>query len=213
MCFSASASFGAAITLGVIGAVSLRKTKSRSQIPFACIPLLFAAQQLTEGFVWLSFSNPYFAAFQQPGIVLFLFFAQIIWPFWVPFSIFKMETGERRKKMELVLLIMGALVSLYLGWCLVTNPVGANIDGHHISYEQSYTDGLNKLLLLPYFIAILAPPFFSRVKWMWMLGVMVVLSYVFTALFFIEYTVSVWCFFASLMSVNVLIILVRSKRM
>lgn len=212
MCFSASASFGAGIVLAAIGVASLSKTQKRSQIPFAVIPLLFAAQQITEGFVWLSFTNPAFSSFQPVGTIVFLFFAQVVWPFWVPFSVFKMETGERHKKMELVLLIMGGLVSLYLGWSLATNPVGVSMEGHHISYEQAYTEGLSKLLLLPYFIAILAPPFFSRIKWMWMLGGMVVLSYLVTALFFIEYTVSVWCFFASLMSVNVLIILIRSKR-
>ena len=40
MCFSALASFIAGTALSVIGVAALRKTKTRSEIPFAIIPLL-----------------------------------------------------------------------------------------------------------------------------------------------------------------------------
>jgi hypothetical protein len=71
MCFSASASFGAGAALTVLGVLSLRKSESRSHIMFASIPLLFAAQQFTEGFVWLSFINPKFAGLNVLGDIHF----------------------------------------------------------------------------------------------------------------------------------------------
>ena len=49
MCFSAPASFIAGTALSAIGVAALRKTKSRSEVPFAMIPLLFGIQQVTEG--------------------------------------------------------------------------------------------------------------------------------------------------------------------
>lgn len=207
MCFSATASFGASIVLTTIGVLSLRKASNSAFIPFASIPLFFAVQQLMEGFVWLSLSNPTFAPLNASMTIGFLFFAQVVWPFWVPFSILKMEPFARQRRWEKILVAIGALVSLYLAYCLFTEPVTSQIDRHHIQYNQPYTESLSKLLLLPYFIVILVPPFFSRVKRMWMLGIMVVLSYVFTAIFFIDYTVSVWCFFASLMSISVLAVM------
>ena len=54
MCFSASASFVASAALLTGGVATLKQTTNNGQIPFASIPLLFGAQQLMEGFLWLS---------------------------------------------------------------------------------------------------------------------------------------------------------------
>ncbi len=56
MCFSAPASFISGTALSVIGVAALKRTESKSEIPFALIPLLFGIQQLTEGVIWLTFS-------------------------------------------------------------------------------------------------------------------------------------------------------------
>ena len=45
MCFSATASFAASGALGLVGAASLAKTKSKKEVPFAAVPLIFAVQQ------------------------------------------------------------------------------------------------------------------------------------------------------------------------
>ena len=47
MCFSAPASFIAGTALSLIGVDALRKTKTRREIPFAIIPLLFGIQHNT----------------------------------------------------------------------------------------------------------------------------------------------------------------------
>ncbi len=91
MCFSAGASFTAGAVLTVIGVVSIRESHERQQIPFASIPLLFAIQQIFEGFVWLSFTNPDFAFTRWVSAYMFIFIAQVVWPFWVPFSILMLE--------------------------------------------------------------------------------------------------------------------------
>src|ERR1041385_1006208 len=116
MCFSASASFGAGAILSVIGLASLKKVKSSSQIIFAAIPLIFAVQQITEGFLWLALSHQNFASMRQGTTYIFLFFAQIVWPVWVPFSILKLEKRDNRKKIEKLLTGIGMLVSTYLAY-------------------------------------------------------------------------------------------------
>ena len=55
MCFSATASFVAGTSLSVIGIVTLKQAKTKSEIPVAIVPLLFGVQQLVEGIIWLSF--------------------------------------------------------------------------------------------------------------------------------------------------------------
>src|SRR4051812_45712956 len=98
MCFSAGASFGVSAVLLAGGVVSLKKATTHSQAPFAAIPLLFSVQQLTEGFLWLTMTNPGLEGWQKILTYIFLLFAQVVWPFWVPFSIWLLEKDRKRKK-------------------------------------------------------------------------------------------------------------------
>jgi hypothetical protein len=207
MCFSAGASFGAGIVLSAIGVASVKKAKSPSQVVFASIPLIFAVQQITEGFLWLSLSNSSYSYLQSFTTYAFLFFAQVVWPVWVPFSILKLEPKERRRKLGKILVGIGALVSVYLAYCLFTFPVEAKIVGYHISYEQNYPDAISRYCGFLYIVATIAPPFFSHVRRMWMLGATILISYIITTLFYTDYIVSVWCFFASIISIAVYAIL------
>jgi hypothetical protein len=211
MCFSASASFGAGIVLSVVGIASIKKRK-QDLIVFACIPLIFAVQQISEGFLWLALSNPDFAMLRWPSTYIFLFFAQIVWPFCVPFSMLKLEKDQKRKKIERALTGIGAIVSLYLAYCLISYHVDAKIIGMHISYGLDYPAGLSRYVGLFYIIATIAPPFFSSVKSMWTLGTAILISYIMTTVFYTDYIVSVWCFFASIISIAVLAVLFDIKK-
>jgi hypothetical protein len=209
MCFSAGASFGAGIVLSVIGIASIKKVQLPSQFFFAGIPLIFAVQQITEGFVWLSLKNPAYASWQQTATYIFLFFAQVVWPVWVPFAILKLGRKERRRKAEIILAAIGALVSLYLAYCLLTFPVEAKILGYHISYKQNYPAAIGNFCGFLYILATIVPPFFSRIRLMWLLGTTILISYIITTIFYTDYIVSVWCFFASVISIAVFAILYK----
>jgi hypothetical protein len=209
MCFSASASFGAGIVLSVVGVASIKKVKQPSQIPFATIPLLFAMQQITEGFLWLSLTSPDFASLKEVSMYNFLFFAQVAWPIWAPFAVMMFEPKERRRKFEKVLVGVGAVVSIYLAYCLVVYHVDARIDGAHISYEQDYPRSLGLYGSVFYFAATVAPPFFSRIRGMWMLGAAIFISYLITYLLYTDYIISVWCFFASVISIAIYVIVAK----
>ena len=200
MCFSASASFGAGALLTGIYVASKRKTTSPSQTYFAGIPLIFGAQQITEGFVWLSLTGNAYASLQQVATYTFLFIAQVVWPLWVPYSILKLQPKEQRRRSEYVLVAMGAIVSVYNSYCLLHFTVKAEIMEHHISYKQDYPTALLPYIGFLYIAATIFPPFLSRVSGMWMLGTSVLISYLITTLFYVHATVSVWCFFASIIS-------------
>lgn len=211
MCFSASASFGAGTVLATINVMTIKKIQEPSQVFFACIPLLFCVQQISEGLLWLSLSNPDFLEFKKPTIYIFLIFAQVIWPIWVPYSILKLEKNSRLYKFQQMLLGIGLLVSLYLGFCLINYPVDAKIIGNHISYKQDYPiifGGYGDLL---YSIATIFPSLISSVKHMWILGITILISYFITLLIYTDYVISVWCFFASVISITVLFIMQEMK--
>jgi hypothetical protein len=207
MCFSAGASFGAGVVLTVIGVASIKKAKSPSQIPFASIPLIFGVQQITEGFLWLALVNPEYSSLQQVAMYNFLFFAQVMWPVWVPFAILILEPKENRRLVSKVLVGIGAAVSLYLGYCMINYPVEASIMGNHISYHEKFPSSLRFYVGILYSISTIAPTFFSRVRRMWMLGSTVIVSYIITAIFYTDYIISVWCFFASIISIAIYVII------
>jgi len=215
MCFSTGASFGAGVVLSLIGVASIKKAQTSTHIFFASIPLIFAIQQISEGFVWLSLSNPVYASLQYISTYTFLFFAQVVWPVWVPFSILMLEKKEKRKKNEKLLVAIGGLVSLYLAYCLLSYHVEARIIGYHISYKQNYPTKLSNYGAVLYIIATIIPPAFSNIKRMWMLSIAILISYIITTIFYVDYIVSVWCFFASIISIAVLTIMheIRNSQM
>jgi hypothetical protein len=209
MCFSASASFGAGVLLTGIYVATKRKATSPSQTYFASIPLIFGAQQITEGFVWLSLTGSASPNIQQVATYLFLFIAQVVWPLWVPYSILKLQPKEQRRRSEYMLVAMGAIVSIYNSYCLLSFPVQAEVMEHHISYKQDYPAELLPYIGSLYIAATIFPPFLSRVSGMWMLGTSVLISYLITTLFYVHATVSVWCFFASIISAAIYAIMYK----
>ncbi|MCW3077970.1 MAG: hypothetical protein JWO32_2579 [Bacteroidetes bacterium] len=212
MCFSANVSFGAGIVLSGIGLASIKKTQYRSQILFAAIPLVFAVQQITEGFLWVCLPNPASIVMQKILTYTYIFFAQIVWPILVPFSILLLEKNAGRKKILKVLAGAGIFLALYLAYCLFFFPVRANIAGHHISYFQDYPSSLRNAGIIFYALATIGPELFSTLKGMWVLGLTILISYIITAIFFEHYVLSVWCFFSSLISISVYAIIAALKK-
>jgi hypothetical protein len=107
---------------------------------------------------------------------------------------------------------IGAFISLYLAYCLLSYNVEGKVIGYHISYTQNYPSSLGHYGSLLYVIATVAPPFFSRIKRMWMLGATVLASYVITVILYTDYVVSVWCFFASIISIAIYAIMHNLKK-
>jgi hypothetical protein len=207
MCFSASASFGAGIVLAVIGVATIKKREQPSQIYFAAIPFLFCIQQISEGFLWLALQNPIFSPLEKPSIYIFLFLAQVVWPLWLPLAVLKLEQEKARKKMLLILLAIGMLVSFYLAYCLFSYNVHAKIVGYHISYQQDYPIRFGGYGDFLYIAATILPPLISSIKRMWILGIIILVSYIITMFYYVDNIISVWCFFASAISFMVLYIL------
>lgn len=212
MCFSASVSFGAGAVLAVAGVLTLNRVKTSTQYVFATIPMFFAIQQFSEGLVWLSLSNPNFSTLEPMATVTFLIFAQVVWPVWVPLSIVMLEQNAKRKKILFTLLAMGATLSLYLGYCLMTYPVKASIVSYHIDYSLSFPLAFIWISGLFYFIPTVVSPLISSRKRVPLLGLAILASYFFTKIFYTNYVISVWCFFAAIISIIVLFIITEINK-
>lgn len=212
MCFSAGASFGASAALGAVGLVTLKNVKTSDQVPFAMIPLLFAVQQAAEGMLWIGLSGAAHSSWRHFPVYIFLIFAQLVWPVWVPFSILLLEKEIIRKKILYGLLAVGTGTSLYLLYCLFVYDVKAEIQTGHIKYTLNFPLAYAWISSVFYFMPTVLPLFVSSFKRMWILGLAILSSFIITKIYFEEHLISVWCFFAALISGTVLFILFKSKK-
>ncbi|MCH7411656.1 hypothetical protein MM239_19880 [Belliella sp. DSM 111904] len=212
MCFSTSVSIGAGVVLTIVGVASIKKTHHNSQLLFSSIPLLFGVQQMAEGILWLTLPNLGYEITQKIFTYIFLFFAQFLWPVWVPISILLLEKKGTRKNIQKVLVGAGILVGIYLLYCLFTFHVEAKIVGHHIVYIQDYPSSLRIYGMLLYGLATILPPFFSHIKRMKLFGIAVIVSYAVSAIFYEHYILSVWCFFAAIVSLSIYAIMTNISK-
>jgi hypothetical protein len=212
MCFSPEASFAGGVIISAIGAVTITKVHKRSQLVFASIPLFFGIQQIAEGFVWLTIANPDLIIIQKISTYLFLILAQVIWPTLIPLSVLLMEEKKTKKKILTFLLIPGIILSLYYSFCLLSFSVHPQIEGYHILYKNGFPRELSNPAFGVYLFVTITPLFVSGIKRIWLMGILMTLSCLITAIFFRQYLTSVWCFFAALISGVIYWILSDSKK-
>ncbi len=197
MCFSASASFIAGTTLCAVGAATLKRTEDRSERPFAMIPLLFGIQQLIEGVIWLTFRHDA-PLLKQTMTYLYSGFSHVLWPIYVPLAMGILETVRWRKKAIFAFEAAGAAVGLYLLYFLVTQPVVAEVAGRHIVYVSPHFYQVPMIVF--YVAATCVSCFFSSHGFVRLFGVLALLSFVASYLVHVTALVSIWCFFAAILS-------------
>jgi len=207
MCFSATASFGASVLLTGATVLAVRKIQRPAQWSFAAIPGIFAIQQFIEGFVWLSLSNESYSGWSQNSIFWFLFFASVVWPAWIPFAMVLLEKDRWRKQILYSLLGLGLVLSAHSIYGLMVYPYHAQISGYHIQYWLDTPPYWNMFVLIVYGLVTVVPAFFSSVPRMWWLGVLIAGSYFITLALFPHHVVSVWCYFAAIISALIIFIL------
>ena len=137
MCFSAAASFVAGTSLSAIGVATLRRAETKTEVPFAAIPLLFGIQQLTEGVIWLTFRHDA-PLLKQSMTYVYSGFSHVLWPIYVPFAMSFMETARWRTRAFSAFQAAGLLVGLYLLYSIVTRPIVAELIGRHIVYQSPH---------------------------------------------------------------------------
>lgn len=202
MCFSATASFVAGSALSAVGVATVKKAKRKTEIPFALIPLLFGVQQLFEGVVWLSFR---FNALSVNTVSTYVYslFAYVLWPVYVPFALWSLETVPWRKKILFVFQLIGIVVGGYLLYFHVQLPVTSEVVNKSIVYTAPHF--YTFWVVVFYFIATCVSTLFSSHRLINIGGVLVFIFAIISYQFYITSFVSVWCFFAAILSVLVLL--------
>ena len=196
MCFSATASFIAGVSLSVLGVVTVKIAERKTEIPFAMIPLLFGVQQIIEGMLWLSFRLDA-PLLNVTMTYVFTLFSHVLWPVFVPFSIGLVEPVAWRKKAILAFQFIGIAVGLSLLYRIVKYPVTSEVD-EHIVYVSTHFYQVPVMVL--YLAATCVGSFFSSHKIINIFGVLALLLFMVAYWFHTVAFFSIWCFFAAILS-------------
>jgi hypothetical protein len=211
MCFSATASFGASVMLASIGILSIYKAKTSSLKVLAIIPFVFSLQQFSEGWVWLSLTKQGFDVWKIPGMYLFLFFAEVAWPICISYAMMRIETKANRKMILRFIFFVSILLSAVLAYSLYVYTSDVRVMGNHVMYTIDTPDSFKSITNMIYILTAVIPPFIStmsKAKW---IGVVLIVSYIIAKVFYEYYIISIWCYFATIISVIILWIIWKNK--
>jgi len=207
MCFSASVSYSAAAVLVSTGLYAVQQAK-RLHPPYlmwALVPIFFGLQQAFEGRVWqeLDAGN---ASAAVPFALGFHFFSHFLWLWWLPLSSYLVEPGKIRKRVFGGCAIFGAFAGALVYSVMLFHPewMSVAVREHSITYDFSfpYRSSIH-LPITPaalYALTILVPLLFSSHRLIRIFGGLAILSSVLASAAYGYAYVSVWCFFAAVLS-------------
>jgi hypothetical protein len=219
MCFSASVSYSAAAVLAGAGIYAFQQAGRlhRPYLMWALVPVFFGLQQAFEGRVWqeLDAGN---ASAAVPFALGFHFFSHFLWLWWFPLCSYIVEPGQASKTGQISKI--GKLRKRVIGGCamfgafagtlvysvMLFHPewMSVAVKEHSITYDFSvpYRSSIH-LPITPaalYALTILVPLFLSSRRLIRIFGVLAILSSVLASEAYGYAYVSVWCFFAAVLS-------------
>jgi len=217
MCFSAEVSFATAAVLIPTGLVCFKQSVSinKAYWAFALLPFLFGFQQFLEGVVWLALSGKY-EYLLRPAAFGFLFFSHLLWLAWIPFTGFLTETNRFKRKLFFAVTVIGLLFggTLYVPLLLQPDWVAISIQNHSVYYDVKLVYDVVLPRYAPtmiYAAIILLPLLLSSDRYHKVLGILVMVSGLLTWVFFGLVFISVWCFFAAVISFYIFYQVVLTK--
>ena len=133
------------------------------------------------------------------GVYGFLLFATFLWLFLSPLSIYLLEEKIQNKRFLLVLAGAGVIFGIYLfGWIIYHGVEPQTFSGN-LFYDLKFIPFYEMSKYL--YLTIIVLPFLIAQRLSFKLfGGLIIGSFVISQLFFQVTLVSVWCFFAAILS-------------
>jgi hypothetical protein len=218
MCFSATASFTTALVLVPVGVYCVKKSASlhKAYWLFALIPVFFGIQQFFEGLVWLGLSSDD-AGTTRFAAMGFIFFSHLFWLIWIPLSCYAVESNLIRRKFYFFLIVFGAAhgLSLYAPLLFHQDWLTVKMVNQSINYKATllHDEDIPIIMMnILYATFTLVPLFLASDRHIKIFGAVIVISLAVTSLYFNYAFISVWCFFAAVLSFYILIMMLQKTK-
>jgi hypothetical protein len=200
MCFSATSSFVVASALTLTSVISLKNVTRSTLIPLTLVPLGFALQQAAEGVVWLTLDQPT-STLHKLAMYIYLSFVFIVWPLWLPWAVKLYERNTCKKMLLTLCQLLGLLFAVTAAFLLWASPVSVSSDIGNLGYYFKHSFFGEHSGLAWYLIPTVLPFLLVTNRILGtVIGSFAVISLSATYLVLPAGLISVWCFFAALIS-------------
>jgi hypothetical protein len=211
MCFSVEADLAAGVVLLPLAVVSLREVRHVRELPFAAVPLLLALHQLVEAVVWAWYDD---RAMSQPlghaAALLYVGFAMVVLPTLFPVAVLLLEPQGARLRVT-PFVILGVAMSLVFVVEVLSAPVSVRVHPHALEYLTGIRHG--DLLSVGYVEAVIGPAVLSGYRSVVAFGLVNLAGLVVVALLYVHAFASLWCVYAALSSIFIVLHMIRRRRL
>ena len=193
-----------------VAVLSLREVRHRRELPFAALPAVFAVHQLLEVAVWAGLDGDVSAGIANLAMRAYLFIAWPLLPIYLPLALLMLEPrGFRLRVVPFVAL--GSVVSVYLAYVVLANPV--EIIRHPYGLEYATVVQHPVVWAVLYIVAVIGPPMLSGYRSIFAFGVLNLVGLLLVAVFYAQEFASLWCIFAAVSSILILVHMIRRRRL
>jgi hypothetical protein len=156
---------------------------------------------LDEALVWWGLQGHVPAGVGHVATWVYLLFAFVVLPIYVPLAIWALEPPGRRRVAMALFVGLGAVVSGLLLAAMVRGPVTARLGDYHVGYGIHLHAGL--VIVTAYVIATCGAAIFSGYRRVAIFGVVNLIAVAALARHVIDGFASLWCAWAALTSVGI----------
>ena len=144
-----------------------------------------------------------------------MLYSHLFWLGWIAFSSYQVESVPQRKRLFLGVSVFGVLFGALMFVPLLVHPdwLAVTIVQQSIHYGMSFiTDGYvsQRLLAVVYACVILLPLVLSTDRYHNILGALILVAGMVTWVFYDWAFVSVWCYFAAVISLYIFLVVARN---
>lgn len=209
MCFSVEADLVSGALIAPLGVLSLAQVRSWREVPLAALPLLFAVHQLVESLVWAGFEGDVSATTAHRAALAYVIFALPVLPVLVPLAVLLVVEAPRRRWVA-PFAVLGLAVSWVMARQLVDPGLTVSQHPHAIGYYVGF-DGDDWFWTSVYVVVVMGACLASGLPWVRAFGVVNLVGLVVVALAYADAFASLWCVYAAVSSVLVLVHMVRAR--
>ena len=197
------------------GAFAVHKARYTDMryVPLAAFPVIVGVQQAVEGVVWTQADAE---NLQRMAALVYLFFTWLVWTSYVPYMTAKLERNRQKRQWFLRFAQAGFVLGLvlYLPNFWYADWLKVNIINHSIAYHCIFITDNALPRTVPYFLylfLIALPPLLSSYRALNIFGAGLVAFVPLTYFFFYYAHVSVLCFFAAVMTLYIIYVILHDK--
>jgi hypothetical protein len=200
VCFSPQGDLAGGLVVTAIGVDACRHLRGRTSTHtlLAALPLLLGVHQLIESLVWWSLEGDVPHTLGRLAMWAYLGIALVVVPIIVPVAVLRLEPTARRRWRIAPFVALGVIVAAVLLVQLLEGPVSVRLGSYHLAYSIGLHYGVPVVGL--YVVATCGALLLSGYKHIVVLGLANVVAVVVLARLTADGFVSLWCFYAALVS-------------